>query len=173
MRSLVKQLSTSGVGYEARTIPQYVVERYKTVQNEAFASGDLSFEESSDFISKYAADVGKILLLVDGLDECNGDAQHSLIQGFNDIIRSSPTAAVKLLISSRDSPYLTIYFEELQTYEIHVESNRNQQDIDVYVKEQLSQLILQKRIRLNEGKPPSEQLQRLIVRELCGEAQGM
>lgn len=173
MRSLVKQLSTYGVSYNANTIPDYVVEKYRTVESQDFASGDLSFEESCDFISRFAADHRRLLLIVDGLDECNEDARHMLIQGFNDIIRNSSTAVVRLLISSRDSPYLTTYFEDHQTYEVRVESNRNQQDINMYVEKQLQQLILQKRLRLDEGKQPSAKLRQLIVARLCDEAQGM
>ena len=173
MRSLVKQLSTYGVSYDASAIPDYVVERYRTVEDQGFASGGLSFEDSCDFISKFAADHRRLLIIVDGLDECNEDARHLLIQGFNDIIRKSSTAVVRLLISSRDSPYLSTYFEEHQTYEVHVESNRNQQDIDIYVDKQLGQLIVQKRLRLDEGKAPSAKLQQLIVARLCDEAQGM
>lgn len=173
MRSLVKQLSTYGISYNANTIPDYIVERYRAVESQDFASGDLSFEESCDFISRFAADHRRLLLIVDGLDECNEDARHILIQGFNDIIRNSSTAVVGLLISSRDSPYLTTYFEDHQTYEVRVESDRNQQDINMYVEKQLQQLILQKRLRLHEGKPPSAKLRQLIVAKLCDEAQGM
>ena len=173
MRSLVKQLSTFGTHYDTKTIPQYVVERYRMIKNEDFASGDLPFKECCDFISKFAADHGKVLLMIDGLDECNEDDRHLLIQGLNDIMRSPSTAILKLMISSRDSPYLTTYFEEYQTFEVCVESSRNQQDIDVYVEKQLEQLIMSKRLRLDEAKPPSAKLRQLIVARLCDESQGM
>lgn len=138
-----------------------------------FASGDLLFEESCDLISKFAADKGTVSLMVDGIDECNENAGHLLIQGFNEIMQNSSTAAVKVLISSRDSPYLTAYFEEHQTYEVSVKSNRNQQDIGLYVEKQLSLLIDQKKLRLDERQPPSAKLQRLIITRLCDGAQGM
>ena len=64
--------------------------------------------------------------MVDGLDEYSENAGHLLIESFNKIIRSSSTTAVKPLISSRDSLYLTAYLEGHQTYEVYVESDRNQ-----------------------------------------------
>lgn len=173
MRCLVKQFSTSAVGYGAKNIPQYVLEKYKTFEKTAFASGELLFEESCDLISRFAIEQGRVLIMLDALDECNESAKHLLIKAFNNIISSSSAAVVKLLISSRDSPDLATYFEEHQTYEVRVESNRNQQDIDTYVKKQLSVLVSQKRIRLDEGKPPSEKLQQMILTKLCDEAQGM
>lgn len=173
MRCLVKQFSTDVVGYEANKIPQYVFERYKIFENTGFAPGRLLLEESCDLISRFAVDQGKTMIIVDALDECNETTRHLLIKGFNDIISTSSGAVVKLLISSRDSPNLATYFEEHQTYEVCVERNRNQQDIDTYVKKQLSVLVSQKRIRLDESKPPSAKLQALIVTRLCNEAQGM
>ena len=173
MRCLVKQFSTDAIGYEAKKIPGYVIERYKTFENTGFASGELLLEESCDLISRFAVDQGRTLIIVDALDECNETTRHLLIKCFNDIISTSSTVVVKLLISSRDSPNLATYFEKHQTYEIRVERNRNQQDIDTYVKKQLSVLVSQKRIRLDESKPPSAKLQALIVTRLCNEAQGM
>lgn len=173
MRCLVKQFSTDAAGYKGKKIPQYVVEKYKTFENAGFASRELSFEESCDLISRFAIEQGRVVIMIDALDECNETAKHLLIKAFNDIISSSSTAVVKFLISSRDSPDLVTYFEEHQTYEVRIESNRNQQDIDTYVQKQLGVLLCQKRIRLEEGKPPSVTLQRLIETRLCNEAQGM
>ena len=173
MRCLVKQFSTNAIGCEAKKIPQYVGEEYKVFENVGFASRELLLEESCDLISRFVAEQRRVLIMVDALDECNESAKHLLIKAFNNIISSSSAGVVKLLISSRDSPDLATYFEEHQTYEVRVESNRNQQDIETYVKKQLGILVSQKRIRLDEGKPPSEKLQRLILTKLCDEAQGM
>lgn len=173
MRCLVKQFSACAVGYEAKKVPQYVVEKYKTFENTGFASRELLFEESCDLISSFAVEQRSMLIMVDALDECNESAKHLLIKAFNDIMSNSSAAVVKLLISSRDSPDLATYFEEHRTYEVRIERDRNQRDIDTYVKKQLGVLVSQKRIRLDEGKPPPEKLQQLISRNLCDEAQGV
>lgn len=92
---------------------------------------------------------------------------------FNEILKSSATASIKLLISSRDSPYLATYFDEHKTYEITVGSDRNQADIDRYVEVQLNQRIGQKRIMVDGRQPPSPRLRAFIQTKLCEEADGM
>ena len=113
------------------------------------------------------------MIFIDGLDECTEEGSHSLIRMFNEIFRSSATASIKLLISSRNIPYLATYFDEHKTYEIAVGSDRNQADIDRYVEVQLDQRIGQKRIMIDERQPPSPRLRAFIQTTLCEEADGM
>lgn len=89
------------------------------------------------------------------------------------MLRSPATASIKLLISSRDSPYLTTYFDEHKSYEIAVGSDRNQADIDRYVQVQLGQRIGQKRFMIEGREPPSPRLRAFIQKKLCEEAHGM
>ncbi len=113
------------------------------------------------------------MIIIDALDECTEEGRHSLIGMFSEILKSSATASIKLLISSRDSPYLATYFDEHKTYEITVGSDRNQADIDRYVEVQLNQRIGQKRIMIDGRQQPSPRLRAFIQTKLCGEADGM
>lgn len=154
-------------------MPQYVVDRYRKARNSGLAAGEIELGECCNFISTYVEDQAYSLIIIDALDECTEEGRHSLIQMFNDILRSSTTASIKLLISSRNSPYLATYFDEHKTYEITVGSDRNQADIDRYVKVQLNQRIGQKRIMVEGRQPPSPRLRAFIQMKLCEEADGM
>lgn len=172
-RSLVKQLCLGNIEKGTHTIPEYVINRFQKTQANGFAAGQLLFDECCKFLSAFIEDQGFTLIFVDALDECTDEARDLLIRMFNGILEKSSSAAIKILISSRDSPNLLTLFDDHQKYEICVGSDRNQGDVDRYVDIQLSQRIRQKRLVLDGVKPPSTQLREFIATKLCEEAQGM
>ena len=153
-------------------IPSYVLEKYKEAKSRGFASGELMLDECYDVISRFIIDTGEVRILIDGLDECDEDARNTLIDALNTILEGSSPSIVKLLISSRDSPYLVSFFDQHKTYEIHVASHRVQNDIELYVRHELDRLISRKRFLVG-GKPPSAKLQHYIITRLCDDVQGM
>ncbi|MCJ1450686.1 hypothetical protein MMC28_001019 [Mycoblastus sanguinarius] len=171
VRCLVKQLSTGKDSNQPTVIPPYVNEKFEESEARGFASGELMFDESCDLISKFATDKDRTFILFDAFDECEEDARYSLIEALNALMQRISTSLVKILISSRDDLHLKTFFDNHLTYENHIET-RNQQDIDLYVKSQLKQLIKQKRIVVG-GKAPSPSLQDFIITKLCAGSQGM
>ena len=79
---------------------------------------------------------------------------------------------MKVLISSRDNTSVVPSFSQQKTYDVAVNSGENQNDIDSYVKIQLTNLIERKRIHVR-GKTPSEALQQRIMKTLSAKSQGM
>lgn len=166
-------MSANNLEGDNLVIPQYVVDRYKKAQDNGFAAGAIDLEECRNFISTFVYNQRYTLIFIDALDECTDEGRHSLIQMFNDVLENATPASVKLLISSRNSPYLATHFDEHMTYEVSIGSDRNQADIDQYVELQLDQRIRQKRIMVDGRKPPSSELQAFIWNRLCQEADGM
>ncbi len=129
--------------------------------------------ESRDIINNFAIDKKKVMIMIDALDECLEDSKHIILRILKEVMGATSASTIKVLISSRDDLQLPTFFERLKTYDINVESRRNQQDIDLYVKTQLDTLITQKRIMVAGGKPPSQKLREFIVKTICDGAQGM
>ena len=82
-------------------------------------------------------------------------------------------SVVKLLVSSRDDVSMSLFFNEHRVNEIHVNSKDNQQDIDLYVRAELSRRIKQNEIQLLWGQAVPTRLQEIIINKLSIDAQGM
>ncbi len=123
-------------------------------------------------MSKYAIDHRRIIIFLDALDECESEERDKIMDALSLIVKKSGGALVKFLISSRDDVSLGVLPTRNQS-EIHVEENRNQQDINGYVKAQLSRLIQQNRLRILGSKRLPKGLQAKIIDRLSQGAQGM
>lgn len=168
----MKQLSCGTCKDGLIDSPSDVVEKYKKAELCGFASGNLTFHESCDIMLRYISNKAKTFIFIDALDECNETSKHALIQAVKNIMGKASASQLKILISSRDELRLPIYFDFRETFQVHVETHRNQQDIDKYVDQELQQLIRQKRILVG-GSEPSVKLQHYISAILCAQAQGM
>ena len=124
-------------------------------------------------MSKYAIDRRRMIIFLDALDECESEERDKIIDALSLVIDRSGGALVKLLISSRDDVPLGMWLNKHKRFEIHIEENRNQQDIDGYVKAQLSQLIEHRKLRLLGRKGIPKELQAKITSRLSQGAQGM
>lgn len=120
----------------------------------------------------YAIDRGRMAIFIDALDECERDERDKIMGALALIVERSGGASMKLLISSRDDVSLEMLPGQ-KHLEIHVEENRNQEDINGYVKAQLSQLIQQKKLRILGSNGVPKGLQAKIVDRLSQGAQGM
>ena len=123
-------------------------------------------------MSMYAIDRGRMAIFIDALDECERDAREKIMDALALIVERSGGALVKLFISSRDDVSLEM-LPKHKHFEILVEENRNQQDINGYVKAQLSQLIKKDKLRILGSKGVPKGLQAKLVDRLSQGAQGM
>ena len=123
-------------------------------------------------MSMYAIDRRRTAIFIDALDECESEERGKIMDALSLIVERSGGALVKILISSRNDVALAMSPKH-KHFEIHVEENRNQQDINGYVRAQLSQLIRQKKLRILGGKGVPKGLQAKIVDQLSQGAQGM
>ena len=173
IRCLVKQGSSGGTPTEPRKIPRYVVRAFKAAEVNGFASRHLSGEDCCALMSKYAIDRRRLIIFLDALDECESEERDKIMDALSLVIKRSGGALVKLLLSSRDDVPLGMSWHKHKRFEIHVERNRNQQDIDGYVKAQLSQLIEHRKLRVLGRKGIPKELQAQITSRLSQGAQGM
>ena len=123
-------------------------------------------------MSMYAIDRRRTIFVIDAIDECEHDERVKLMDALGLVVSRSGDALMKFLISSRDDVSLDMLPGHKQ-FDIHVEENRNQQDINGYVKAQVSQLIQQKKLRILGSKGVPRGLQAKIVDRLSQGAQGM
>lgn len=173
IRCLVKQGSSGGTPSEPRIIPRYVVRAFKAAEVNGFASRHLSGEDCCAIMAKYAIDHRRMIIFLDALDECEREERDKIIDALSLVVERSSGALVKLLISSRDDVPLGTLLHKHKQLEIHVEEKRNQEDIDGYVKVQLSQLIEQRKFRVLGRKGIPKELQANITSRLSQGAQGM
>ena len=123
-------------------------------------------------MSMYAVDQRRMTIFVDALDECERDERDKITNALALIVERSGNALVRLLISSRDDVSLEI-LPKHKHFEILVGGNRNQQDINGYVKAQLSQLVEKNKLRILGSKGVPRKLQARIIDQLSQGAQGM
>lgn len=154
-------------------IPRYVVRAYKRAEVNGFASKHLSGEACCSIMSKYAIDRKRMIIFLDALDECQREEREKIMDALCMIVERSGGALVKFLISSRDDVSLGMLLSKYKQFEIHVEENRNQQDIDEYVQAQVSQLIQQKKLGILGRKGVPKGLRAKIIERLSQGAQGM
>ena len=154
-------------------IPRYVVRAFKEAEVSGFASRHLSEEGCCAIMSKYAIDCRRMIIFLDALDECESEERDKIMDTLSLIAERSGGASVKILISSRDDVSLGVLFPKHKQSEIHVEENRNQQDIDGYIKAQLSQLIQHKKLRIMGRAGVPKGLQAKIIDRLSQGARGM
>lgn len=120
----------------------------------------------------YAIDRRRMIIFLDALDECESEEKDKIMDALSLIVERSSGALVKFLVSSRDDISLGMLPKHKQS-EIRVEENRNQQDINGYVKIQLSQLIQRKKLRIQGSDRVPKGLQARIIDRLSQGAQGM
>ena len=172
LRCLLKQISMGNPGHETDQVPDFVAEVYEAAEKIDFASGRLTVAQCRSITARFGNLHQKIYIFIDALDELEESMQHDLIETLKNIMKDAPKSRVKVLISSRDNTSVVPSFSQQKTYDVAVNSGENQNDIDSYVKTQLANLIVQKRIHFR-GKTPSQKLQQDIVKTLCAKSQGM
>ena len=140
---------------------------YKAREDNAFAAGSLTLEESTALIIELSKYRPLTTIIVDALDECEQDLRLELLDAFNEILQASH-GLVKILVSSRDVGDIVYQLEDCLNLEI--QASKNQVDIVRFVNWGVDELI--KRKQLLSGKV-SEDLREEIKEVLCEKAGGM
>ena len=164
LRSLVRQLACSALD---GTILEPVKELYRSREQDGFAAGPLTLDESTALIIELSQDRPLTTIIIDALDECDLSSRGDLLEALSKILQDS-RSLVKLLVSSRADADIVCHFSDCPN--LQLEASQNQEDIDYYVKSEVEDLI--KRKKLLRGNV-SENLKRTIQSVLSEQAKGM
>ncbi|KAI0386901.1 hypothetical protein F5Y04DRAFT_73551 [Hypomontagnella monticulosa] len=174
LRSLVRQLSfrRSVTKPETRQSDSAVVESYAVActrklytekKVKGFASSQFTIEECRTLLDEISNQYAEIIILIDGLDECDQKSRHHLIKSLNNIFTSSP-ALVKIFISSRDDDDIR------QAYgngiHLMIRPSDNQSDIEKYVGSRMQETSwCQERM--------SQEMHNIVIQKFQQKSQGM
>ncbi|OCK86545.1 ankyrin, partial [Cenococcum geophilum 1.58] len=165
LASLAKQLSFLEPG---KPLLKPTVDLYKQKEAEDFASGGLQIEESYALIIQLVEQYPLTTIVIDALDECDPGKRLDLLKALEKILRES-SGLVKIFVSSRDDHNIVI---RLQRYpNLEIKSDRNSDDIVVFVKDQTERLIEDgKLLRCSDSQT---EMKELIVKKVIAGANGM
>ena len=165
LASLARQLSSLEPG---KPLLKPTLDLYKQKETEGFVSGSLRIEESRALIIQLIEQYLLTTIVIDALDECNPRKRCDLLKELGKILRES-SGLVKMFVSSRDD-YDIVF--RLQRYpNLEIKSNRNSDDIAVFVKDQTEQLIEDGELLQYSGS--QTEMKELIVKKVIEGASGM
>lgn len=163
--SIARQLSTAE--YEGPLLDA-AIKMYEEKENQGFASGSLSLQESIGLILKLLEKYQDAIIVIDALDECNEETRGDLLDTLEELLEKSP-CLLKLFVSSRTDQNI-VY--RLETYpNLELSSGHNAKDIDLYARSETKRLI--KRGDLMRRSKRKEELCDKIIEELISKADGM
>ncbi|CAI0649050.1 unnamed protein product [Colletotrichum noveboracense] len=140
--SILKQLATSE---GSESVHQLLWEEFSSRSEQAEQDGSrpfpLSFEECQDFILAITSN-NPVTIIVDGLDEADGDVR-DLLNSFRHIVEES-RETVKLFISCRDD--MDTVPIHLQTEEIRITRQENSEDIRTFVQKMVTAAVDRKKL---------------------------
>ena len=164
LRSLVRQLACSS---SDGTILEPVRELYTSREENGFAAGPLTLDESTALIIELTQDRPLTTFIVDALDECDLSSRGELLDALSRILQDS-CSLVKILVSSRADADIVCHFSDCPN--LQIKASQNQEDIENYVHSEVEYLINRK--KLLRGKVP-EDLKQRIASYLREQAKGM
>ncbi|RYP43836.1 hypothetical protein DL768_009643 [Monosporascus sp. mg162] len=165
LASLARQLSSLEPG---KPLLKPTVDLYKKKEAEGFASGSLRIEESCALIMNLAEHYPLTTIMIDALDECDPRKRLDLLKALEKILRES-SGLVKIFVSSRDDQDIVF---RLQRYpNLEIKSDRNSDDIAVFVKNEAGRLIGDG-VLLQYSESQTE-MKKLIVKKVIKGASGM
>ncbi|PVF98990.1 hypothetical protein CPB86DRAFT_872963 [Serendipita vermifera] len=167
LRAILKQLVCS-IPKEGTYNP--VENTYKRMKDEASQRGEkpraLKLEECVDLILEITSE-HPATIIIDALDECQGDKRHELFEAFDRILQRADNPT-RIFVSSRDDQDLVLRLENHQNILIGVDENAL--DIQSFVRKQIEEAIQRKRLLSGMVSPD---LKSEIITKLEGGAGGM
>lgn len=160
-RSLIRQLTVS-----ASEIPEPILQWYRNRDDES----ENPLREAIQLIIQIVSERSVTYILLDALDECNGEERGEILKGLQEILQQSSTL-VKIFVSSRDDHDFFDFFSENPN--LSIEASKNQSDIDMYVNSMVHDVIFEKPKKLLATVDISHSLRNRIKRTLREGAQGM
>ena len=164
LRSLVRQLACSA---SRENILEPVRELYKSREQNGFAAGPLTLEESSALIIQLSQDRPLTTIVIDALDECDLSSRGDLLDALSRILQKS-CGLVKILVSSRADADIVCHFSDCLNLQIG--ASQNQEDIEFYVDLEVERLIERKKLLYGNVSLELKQTIQVVLRE---QAQGM
>ncbi|KAI8675457.1 hypothetical protein NCS57_00446900 [Fusarium keratoplasticum] len=131
LQSLVRQLAAKTTD---ELIMSFVVDVYDERKSTGFAMSQLTVQECRDLVVKMLSRYSQTTIVIDGLDECNKETRHILMDALEEFLNSS-SHPVKIFIASRNDGDLKARYESGQHLEI--QATDNQQDIEQFIKDKL------------------------------------
>jgi len=165
LASLARQLSCLEPG---KPLLKPTLDLYKKKEAEGFASGSLRIEESCALIIQLTEQYPLTTIVIDALDECNPGKRRDLLKALEKVLRES-SGLVKMFVSSRDDHDIVFRLQHYPNLEI--KSNRNSDDIAVFVKDQTERLI--KDGELLQYSDSQTEMKELIMEMVIEGASGM
>ncbi|KAI8714909.1 NACHT domain-containing protein [Fusarium sp. LHS14.1] len=166
--SIARQLSTPKVG---GPLLEAAVEVYRRREAEdTFASGPLRLDESKSLILKLLEQYRDVTMtiVIDALDECNPATRGDLLDTLEDLLKTSP-CLLKIFVSSRTDQDIVYKLDNYPN--LHLSSDRNSPDIDLFVHSETKRLIDKgSLLRFSTRK---KEIRDRIIDELTSKAQGM
>ena len=144
-----------------------VKELYKSREQNGFAAGPLTLEESTALIIQLSQDRPLTTIVIDALDECDFSSRGYLLDALSRILQDS-CGLVKILVSSRADADIVCHFSDCLNLQIG--AFQNQEDIEYYVDFEVERLFKRKKLLYGNI---SLELKQTIQVVLCEQAQGM
>ena len=166
LASLARQLSNLVPGDPLLPPSKHL---YEEREQDGFASGSLSVEESTRLIIDLTAYYPATTIILDALDECKDESRHLLLGALQDILTQG-RSLVKVFASSRDEGDLVCGLSKYPS--IRVSSEKNSEDIAVFVRRETKTLVTGRRL-LRHSVVRKDEIQNLIVDKLIEGAGGM
>jgi hypothetical protein len=160
LRSFVRQLSARK---DESILQKPLVQLYKEKEATAFASGDLTFNESEKLLLQLFQAYSQTTLVVDALDECDPQLRGQLIQAFERLVRTS--RSLKIFISSRRDDDIKLQLEKKAN--VGISATDNEEDIAKFVAMSIAEN------RPLRRKPIEDDLEKEIIQVLLDKSGGM
>jgi len=165
LASLARQLSYLEPG---KPLLKPTVDLYKQKEAKGFASPELQIEESCALIIQLIEQYPLTTIVIDALNECDLGKRRDLLKTLEKILRES-SGLVKIFILSRNDHNIVI---RLQRYpNLEIKSDRNSDDIVVFVKDQTERLIEDG--ELLQYSYSQTEIKELIIKKVIAGANGM
>ena len=165
LASIARQLSSPRPG---SALLQPAKDLYAMKEAEVFASGALRIEESRDLILSLIDQYPVTTIVFDALDECDPGKRRDFVKVLERILRES-SSLVKIFVSSRNDRDIVQRLEHYPNLEIR--SDRNNDDIDTFVKSQTRTLIEDG--DLLQYSNDQARMEKIIVKKVIEGAHGM
>jgi KAP family P-loop domain len=167
LRSIVKQLSCTKPDLPIRSpIPQEYEKRKEEAECNGSEPTKLSVDESTEIILALT-EINPVIIIIDGLDECDTSRRYELFKAFETIINESANL-VKIFVSSRDDTDIVCNMEDSSN--ILINARDNSDDIHRFVHSEVERSIADKRLLNGQV---SDDLKSHIIKTLVEGAEGM
>lgn len=160
-RSLIRQLIVS-----ESELPEPILRWYGNRDEQS----DNPLGEAVRLIKEIASERSVTYILLDAVDECDGEERGEILKGLEEILQQSSTL-IKIFVSSRNDHDFFDFFSGYPN--VSIEASKNQGDIEMYINKMVHEAIVEKPKKLLSTVDVSDSLKDQIKRTLRVGAQGM